>query len=70
MLYVAIVVCTCASGVRRDVFVRRPDITIITIIHIRSNCINSCVCNDVWLMEWDALAVWFLGQYRDDSVRV
>ena len=66
MLNVAIVVCTCTSGVSLDVFVRRPNISIITVIHIRSNFINSCLRNDVVLMEWDAVAVWLFGLERDD----
>ena len=70
MLNVTNVVCTCASGVRLDVFVRRPDITIITIIHICSNCINCCLRDDVVLMERNAGAVWFIGLEWDDLFRI
>ena len=70
MLDIAIVVCTCASGVRSNVFVRRPDITIITIIHICRDCIYCCLCNDVGLTKEDAVAVWLRGQHRDDAVLV
>ena len=70
MLNVTNVVCTCASGIILYVFVRRPDITIITIIHIGSNCINSCLRDDVVVMDWNEVAVWLFGLEWNDLFRV
>ena len=70
MLDIAIVVCTCACGVRGNVLVRRPELSIITIIHICRDCVHCGLCNDSGLMEGDAIAVWLCGQYRDDAVLV